>query len=136
MSSLLCDSIHCSLGPDEKLPFLSFFSRALKDLQRIALTFSELMSAKGTVDPQSFLTGWAGSGEEGLEFGHQPLFQPPLPASPIALVDFMSSCKTDQGICIRMPRFLPAGLPKSLWDAILQFSAFIAISYIQDLLLP
>lgn len=53
-------------GQNEKLPSLSFFSRALEDLPRIALTFSEQMSAKGAGNVWSFLTGWAGSEEEGL----------------------------------------------------------------------
>lgn len=82
----------------------------------------------------SFLTGWAGLGDEGLVAWSPATFPVPHLHSSTAPVEFIVPARQIRESPFECPRFLPAGLPKSLWDAILQFSALIAISYIQGLL--
>ena len=80
-------------GQNEKLPFLSFFSRALEGLQRIALTFCEQMSAKGGSRSVDSLQAGPAQGRRAcsLVTSHLPSPSGTYLRSSIAPVEFMSS---------------------------------------------
>lgn len=95
-----------SHGQKAKQTSLPFFWRELEDLQTIK------PSAEGAARRGSFLTGWAGLGDDGLVAWVTSHLPSPPPSFLHSTCGVHSSCKTDQGISIRMPAFPASGAAK------------------------